>query len=273
MSFDTLKKIIDEIKDIGSVEMIQLSENGDCFLNKDIIKILRYIKKNTSKNTHIFTNFSNLNKEMADIIISENLVGGIGFNLDGLSKESLKITKGLDVDVVTTNLEYFVNKRNSSGSKIPIRGMVIPLRRYIRIINKNFNCLPAKLKDKTVGEINQICDENETAHYLFNLLSKEIDSLERPPVVGWAEKENTRKFEGEVSCPFLKRIVDEIFVAPNGDVYSCCFDYNCETVFDNTNKNSLMTIFNSEKRTRFIEKIRTEKNPCKDTISCQILED
>src|SRR3989338_3992617 len=80
MPFETAQKIIKEIasaefKQFHNVLKMELGENGDAFLNKDLISILRLIKKELPEvRVVLHTNFQNFTKDKAEILLGEKLV-------------------------------------------------------------------------------------------------------------------------------------------------------------------------------------------------------
>jgi MoaA/NifB/PqqE/SkfB family radical SAM enzyme len=66
MPFPVLKKVVDELssssfKKKHNVLRIEIGENGDAFLNRDIIKILLYIKKKLPQNCGNFLSIDLIN--------------------------------------------------------------------------------------------------------------------------------------------------------------------------------------------------------------------
>ena len=124
MAYETVKKIIDEIssdefKSNHQIWRIEVGENGDAFLNKDIIRILRYIKhKLPNINIEIFTNFQHFTEEIAGTIISEALLDSVNVNIDGSNNDNFHRVKKLSLDDVKTNLDCFLKLRENAFVKI-----------------------------------------------------------------------------------------------------------------------------------------------------------
>ena len=80
MEESLFKKIIDEVstesfKKKHTVKRLEVGENGDSFLNKDFVEILRYAKQKLPDVIINFnTNFQNFTKDKAEVIGYDKLV-------------------------------------------------------------------------------------------------------------------------------------------------------------------------------------------------------
>lgn len=117
MSFSIFKKIIDEIG--GYLLNIHLLWWGEPFLNKDILKFVKYAHQNNI-GTFISTNFSH---HLSDDYIREVVKSGldvISISLDGVTSEVYsKYRVGGDFNLVVKNIKTLVKFRKELKSKTP----------------------------------------------------------------------------------------------------------------------------------------------------------
>ncbi|MGF3555233.1 MAG: radical SAM/SPASM domain-containing protein [Thermoplasmatota archaeon] len=283
MLFEWGKKIIDEIssddfKKYHNVESIIIGENGDAFLNKDLIKILRYIKSRLPQiRVEIFTNFQNFTEEKAEIILGEKLMDKVYCNIDGYNNQNYYNVKKLDLDKTKYNLINFLKIREKLNVYVPLTFFVLTLNNYIHTIHNNFDFYPTKLKDHNLRNVPD--DFSIIKKQLKEILDPKKDNIIKSWVMGWAEREkfadkniNYKKY----SCPNLTRIEEEAFIAPDGTWYACCYDSNNELVLGNVITQSINEIFFSKKRMELIKLLKNKQfekigGPCKTVNCCQLM--
>jgi len=152
MPFELAKKIIDEIASDGfagkhRVSKIEIGENGDAFLNKECIEILRYLKiKLPRVFVECYTNFQHLTKDKSEIILSERLIAGFHCNVDSIDKDNYFIAKGLDLAAVTKNIMDFLELRKELKNDSPLHIHVLTLHAYINAVHYYLGVWPVKLK-------------------------------------------------------------------------------------------------------------------------------
>lgn len=284
MAYETVKKIIDEIssdefKSNHQIWRIEVGENGDAFLNKDIIRILRYIKhKLPNINIEIFTNFQHFTEEIAGTIISEALLDSVNVNIDGSNNDNFHRVKKLSLDDVKTNLDCFLKLREKHKSNMPLTVYVLTLHTYIHSVRKHLGFSPAKLEDETLFDVED--DASTVESQLEKIIDPHKDSIKivsNP--TAWAERgkiDITQIDYSKYVCPKLKRVEKEAFIAPDGTWYACCYDTNCELALGNIHKQSIEDIYKSEWRHKLIQLLKEKQfgsinGPCKTVIACQDL--
>ncbi len=284
MSLEVVKKIIDEIssKDFQEkhrVKRIEVGENGDAFLNEDLIKILRYIKfKLPDVMIEISTNFQHFTKEKAQIILDEKLIDVFCCNVDGSDEENYYNTKRIDFQIVKKNILDFLETRQKSKNKPSLCICILTLNSYIRTIHKNFGFYPLKLKDYRLKNVPD--DSSIIKKQWKKLLDSKIDRIITYfYLFAWAERDqiicgriNYKKY----SCPNLQRIKEEAFIAPDGTWYACCYDSNFELVLGNVVEHNIDNIYSSKNRLAFIEKLEKKEfneagGPCRTVNCCQYI--
>ena len=279
MPFDIAKKIIDEIAEtelFNTVTKIEISENGDPLMNPDMVKILRYIKLRLP-NVHIdlFSNFFLLNKNTADILLSEKLVNSVFVNIDSVNEDYYKELKGLNLNVVLENLKTFITIRNSIYSSLPVYIIIISLQKYIQTTITRLGVIPVKLSIPNYDTIKN--DSENTKQYLIKeLLLQPNDSINiYDKIMLWAERKSITSKHRKGKCANINRIINEAFISPDGDWYICCFDSSNNIKFGNVIEKSIIEIANCEKRKKIIELLKNEKfeeigYPCTTSICCEI---
>jgi hypothetical protein len=283
MSLALVKKIADEVASPEfslkhQIEHFSLGENGDAFLNKDIIEILRYLKfKFPGVKKVLFTNFQNFSKDKAEIILNEELINGFCCNIDGSCIENYFLVKGINLGCVERNLLDFLDLRKKIKNKPSLVIFVLTLNRYIKTIKSNFGFYPSRLKDLKALDIPD--DFVRIKNQWRGLLDSEKDAIDRQYIHGWAERErmstqpiNYKKY----SCFYLERLKEGIFIAPDGTSYFCCLDANNELVLGNANLESIDQIYSGQTRRNLIEMLEKKEfakigGPCKTVNCCQAL--
>lgn len=282
MPLDTMKRIVDEVSSEAfrkehDVTRIIVGENGDAFLNKDLIEMLRYIRSMLPEvRVALYTNFQHFTEEKAESIIKEELVDSIRCNIDGFSKENYFNAKRLDLDNTRKNLRGLIKIRGGEKKPIPIHISVLTLNNYIHTIHNNLGFYPVKLKDLKLAEVEddflRVKDEYEM------IIDKNLDSVYGTVAIGaWAEREkiDTDKIDyRRYRCPILNRVKEEVFIAPDGTWYACCLDSDTQLPLGNINEASLDEIFRSERRRRFIGSLENQRfkeigGPCATVNCCQ----
>lgn len=283
MSFECVEKIIDEIsskefKKNHNIMSISVGENGDAFLNKDFIRILRLIKfKLPLVKITIATNFQNFTEEWAEIILKEKLIDVFYSNIDGSNEKNYFNMKKMNFNNSRNNLIDFLKIRKKLNFYPPLNISVVTLNRYIRTIYYNFGFYPVKLKDYRLIDIPD--DFLIIKKQLEEMLMPGIDRINKTSIFGWAEREQVdiSKIDyKKYSCNNLHRVEMEAFIAPNGVWYICCFDADNELILGNVAEQSINEIFFSPKRQKLLNLLKNQQfseigGPCKTVNCCQYL--
>ncbi len=278
MPFEYAKKIINEIsskefKKYHNITRISVSENGDAFLNKDLIQILRYIKLKIPARVFLFTNFQYFTKDKAEIILKEGLIHSFFCNIDGSTAENYFYVKKIDLNNTKRNLIDFLKIRKKFNRDFPLTVFILTLHNYIHTIYSHFSFYPAKLKNPNL--INIPDDFPIIEKQLKEILDPTRDRIRKAKIGAWAERKkiDTQKIDyKKYSCPNLYSIETEAFIAPDGTWYTCCIDANNELVLGNVIERSINEIFFSRKRRAFIKLLKNKQfakigNPC-NTVNC-----
>jgi len=273
MSVSLVERIMEEVtkpefKAQHPVVHAACAENGEPFLNPDILDILRTVRAHGLEVT-LFSNFSLITEKIALVIITENLTGSIHFNIDGVTPESYKAVKGLDLKTVENNIKRFIEIRDSMKSPIKLLGHIITQATYYNAVMKEYVRPPAKFKEPLHPE-----DRELTLLKVKSILNPLSDTVGIDSVLFWAERYSGYPRSGPFRCPNLERVKHVAYINPEGDAYACCFDVGNELVIGNVNEDSLYEIAKSNRRKDLVKKLEEGRFeeigfPCTRVDCCQ----
>jgi radical SAM protein with 4Fe4S-binding SPASM domain len=283
MSLEYVDRIINEIVSERfmkkhHIESMSISQNGDAFLNKEILGILRLIKRRAPHiRVRVFTNFSNLTKELSEVILGENLIREFNCNIDGCNEINYFNVKKLNLNVVKSNLTGFLETRKRLNRVSPLTIQVLTLHNYIHTVYKYFGFYPCKLDNQKLISVPD--DFNLIKEQYEKIIDLSQDRIIESPVFAWAEREKLRIKDIDYSkytCPLIKRVREEAFIAPDGSWYACCYDAQNELILGNVLDDSIDRIFNSKKRKKLIKLLEEQRfsridGPCRTVPCCQDL--
>jgi radical SAM protein with 4Fe4S-binding SPASM domain len=279
MPFDTVKKIIDEVSAPNfpwQIKMIHLSENGEALYNKDFLEIVRYIKlrlPNTALN--LLSNFGLLKSTIAKALLKEKLLSSIQLNIDGHDAKSYKAVKGINYNGVIKNLKKFLELRETYDPEFDFTINVMPASEYALTVNAFLQHPPDQMKKRV-----PISTFEDTVNSLKDFVPPNVRFNHAKSGL-WAERKLITSGRAKINvdqstldCPLMSRVESEIFVAPNGDWYPCCYDDNNDIVLGNVNDSTLLEIHDSETRKSFIQKLKARRYeeigyPCNTVACCQ----
>ncbi|MBU2634602.1 MAG: radical SAM protein [Nanoarchaeota archaeon] len=285
MPFKYAEKIINEVSQDFEIQRVSVGENGDAFLNQDIIKILRLIKlKLPNTKTTLSTNFQNFTPDKIDIILRERLIDEFSCNIDGSNEQNYFNTKRLNYKNTMNNLAYFLETRKKLKHYPPLNVYVITFHRYLHTIYNNFKFYPSKLKGFNIKKLLKIPDDFLIIkRQLEKILNTQKDTVTEVRPLAWAEREQFIEKYGtdkinykKYPCPLFPSIPNQAFIAPDGSWYMCCLDSNTEIVFGNVIKQSVKEVYHSPKRKELIKMLQNREytrigGPCKTVNCCQFI--
>jgi MoaA/NifB/PqqE/SkfB family radical SAM enzyme len=115
LSFEDFKKIVDQIP---KLKWVNLTGEGDAFLNKDYLKMIRHLK---SKNIPVYLvdSFDLINEKTAEELVKMG-VDGIYVSFDGATKETYeKIKVGCSFDRSLKNIRNLIELKKKMNSPVP----------------------------------------------------------------------------------------------------------------------------------------------------------
>ena len=283
MPFSYAKRIIDEVassefRRIHPVQKFEIGENGDALLNPEAINILRYLRlTNPDVFVRMTINFQNLTRDRSSVILGERLVAQIVCNIDGHDAASYYRVKRLNLDAVGSNILDFLKLREELGAKTSLVMASITFADYVKRIRENLGLLPSKLRGEDPIDIPD--DFAEVQKNWSKHLDPKRDTIFRSGIVGWAERARMSAREIDYksySCPNLKRVKEECFIAPDGTWYACCLDSKNELTLGNAVQETISRIYQSERRLGLIRLLENNEygligGPCRTVNCCQWL--
>lgn len=224
MPMDLFKKIADDCLREG-VRNFNLNFYNEPFLDPFIFERIKYLKSKDAK-VKLFSNGSALNKEKTEELLKSGL-DEINFSVDSHIKEVYeKIRKGLNFDVIVSNISYLIKRRKQLGLAKP-RIKVIFVR---------------QTANKAGTEDYKKFWENKTDKIIMSFDDNRNDTSD------FFDKHKKKK-------PFpCNKLWAEMNVVSSGEVALCCVDYDAKEVLGDFKKQSLREIWNSEKFNEIKEK-------------------
>jgi uncharacterized Fe-S cluster-containing radical SAM superfamily protein len=130
MDFELFRKIIRESLNYGKRWMIILHNAGEPLLNKNICKMVEFIKQNkAARNVHFATNGVLLDEDLARDLINARL-DQITFSIDAYTKEEYIQLKGEDsLEKVIHNAKMLMRLKRQMGTSLPLVSAKMTRRR------------------------------------------------------------------------------------------------------------------------------------------------
>lgn len=210
MNEKLFRKALDEINEHSSSEFVWLHHFGDPLLHPRLCEFA-HIAKEIEIGTGISTKGVELNKSKAENIAKSDLKE-IRFVFLGVGDEFNKYQKGGNWDTVMSNIKYFLGLGPSP--KITFKLLLSPLLKT------------------SEDRFNEIFDEFNT------------DTVMSHNWRGGDENINENCSYKQVNCEHPWRNLNILW---NGDVVSCCFDYDGFYVVGNIKNDRLDHIFHNDK--------------------------
>jgi sulfatase maturation enzyme AslB (radical SAM superfamily) len=280
MPFALVERLVGEIAEpafrqrFGTVKM-EIGENGDAFINKEAVEILRMIRRTVPGILiSVYTNFQNLPSSKLEPIVAEGLLDRIGLNIDGHDEASFRAVKRIGIKYVNENLSALLKLRKQYNSPVMINVSVLTFSHYVSAVRHVFGRAPLRLEGTEEGDIP---DDFEAIKAQVMPHLRHGDSICREPPIFWAERAAFRPGEVAVetyACPLIKRVTNEAFIAPDGTWYACCFDADNQLSLGNVAESSLAEIAASERRAQLVRDLVARRfdrigGPCATVNCCQ----
>jgi len=216
MSMNLFKRIIDEAKQLGCVD-VHLTQYNEPFTDKHIFDRVAYIKKR-GMTSWFYSNGTILNKTVREKIL-ENPPDLIRFSVDGSNKKTFEsIRVGANYEKVVENIKNLFTERNEKKKKLPV------IEVFFTILEQN---------KKECKDFLKIWKNNCDFASLYP-----ADSRESKDFVNI-------DYKGLKSYPCFNP--KRVLVLSNGKVVLCCVDIDGKVVLGDLKKQSLKEIFNSER--------------------------
>ena len=254
LKFKNFKKIVDENPEI---RIIELSNNGEIFLNPELEKIIKYAyEKKINLLAATGVNLNNISKEMIRCLVKYKFAC-LTVSLDGASQEIYSIyRKGGDFNNVIKNIRLINYYKKIYNSRFPAliwqfvifghNEHEIPIaRKFAKSLNMNFK--PKLSWDKDYSKI------------------KNKDFVRKESGLGVASR---KEFQGKYNKYYLD-VCNQLWKSPvinwDGKLLGCC--KNIYSDFGNVFKSGLKNCLENEKYSYTKEMLLNDKKPRKD-IPC-----
>ena len=114
LSFDDFKYLTDQF----DLKWVNLTGEGDAFLNKDYLKMIGYLK-NRGTSVYLVDSFDLINKNVSNELVKMG-VDGIYISMDGATRETYESIKvGCKYDRVINNIKSMLDVKKAYKSPIP----------------------------------------------------------------------------------------------------------------------------------------------------------
>ena len=243
MDFELFKKIVDDAIALGC-KRITPFRIGDPLLFKDLFKWIEYVKDIPDVYVSLFTNASNLNRDMWDKLLEywNKLMITISFH--GYDKESYEKNMCMNFEKVRGNIIGFMEQ----NKQIPV----------------NIYALLPDSKQEYIDEFQTLWHGQG-----FNGVSAGGGFMEWTGARHVAEtrldlmRSNPEKYH-RVPCDYVMHHMDVMY---DGKVCLCCVDYQGEVIFGDLEYQSIMDVYNGRLYQYWIE--QHLKNGGKDLPLCK----
>jgi len=261
MAFENFRKIIDEMGDF--LLNTTLYAFGEPFMNKDIYKMIEYIKKKRifvriSTNGHFFSKEEDRKK------LIETQLDSLVVALDGASQETfIQYRKKGDFNEVVKNLKQIVHLKKESKSKLPnieLQFIVMKQNEHeiekVKELAQEIGVDKLTLKSVLLDEATHLSNE-EKAKYLPT----------NPQYSRYVNKERLSK-KDEINITHCSRIWFSSLILWDGSVVPCCYDFDGSHIFGNVFKENFRDIWNNERYQSFRKQVLKDKTIYKICESC-----
>ncbi len=253
MKYELFCKIIDDISLFGTkIKVIYLSGDGEPFLNKDLPKMVSYVKqKNVTEKIHIYTNGSLIDEGKAIDILDSNL-DTITITVQRADKEEFKrVTKTFDdYEKILKNVKFLFNQKNLRSSS---------LHMHVWMTDTG---IPEIEKQKFYQDFSPISDVI-SIRQLHNWTGQE-DFQANAMMPDQLLDETMEK--NRVVCHFPFRF---LYINQNGIVRVCCVDWANNITVGDVSKEKLIDIWNGFKINKIrLMHLKGEKNKIEACANC-----
>lgn len=257
MPFELFKKIVDDLKGFKQqVKVVDLWAWGEPFLNKDLIKMVKYLKKsNACREIRTCTNGSMLNPKINQELVDSGL-DLIRISIEGLNSQHYKQICNVEFDYgnLVANIKDLYEK---SRGKLKVSIKIVEVMMKTKEDIDYFYNLFAPISD-------------------YTFIEDIVDAF--PGFEGIEKADNTKvsfrkwnSYSDRDNYVCAKPLV-QMAIHSNGAVSACCNDWKFATQYGNVNEDDLVALWHSEWLTDFrlqhMEKNRRDIPYC-NICDCQ----
>ena len=236
LSLEEIKLIAQQVNELR-IPSIWLS-GGEPTLHPQIVEILNIFGEVKPLDFWMVTNGTNLTDEIIDAILSSDLTW-LSISIDASTPQSYQRIRGGDLNVVHTNIDKLLRKRNAQGAKLPF------LRVSFVEMNDNVEERDSFLtfwsQRADIVDIQTLADYND-----LNVIP-DADAL---------------RSDFKCTAPFSL-----LSVIPNGDILPCCNGFYTTKSKFNIHNISIVDYWNGKYRQSFAQSVKL-KNYCDECMRC-----
>ncbi len=236
MSNDILEKIVEDCKG-KPLKKINLFWMGDSTVDKNMIEKTRIIRKNLPKvKLYLSTNAQLLTEEKSKIILDEDLLDVINFDIDGFTKMTFETVRvKLNFDKVLHNVKFFLNYKQNNNIRLPeTRVTIIDMQPTKHEIEKFIKYWTPKVDKVDVNHYNTWLGTQDEKNYDGGHVNEEHKDKRKESL--------EEKFTFACSHPW-----EEMVIGADGRVGLCCLDYELKEQIGDVSNETLQDIWRGKK--------------------------
>lgn len=253
MGFEEFKKIVDQVR--GYTKKILLFGWGEPFLNKDILKMVKYAVESGIRDVRLSTNCTLLNsKELCEEIVKSGLRRLI-LSFDGLDQETLsKYRRGANFNNIVEGIKLFTRTKKELGADLPETELQFLVMKHNEHQRKAMREFARKLGVDVYMEKSL----NTYRGSYFQEKAKDFLPKDQSRSRYILEDNKKYKLKGEIpnSCHL---VYQSAVINSDGTVIPCCNDLYSDYIMGNVFKEKLKNIWKNKKYQTLRKKIRKNR--------------
>ncbi len=240
LSLDFFKRIFDQLK--GSVKCVNLYSWGEPLLNKELIAIIRHIKKADKAIRVIISTNLNIRDNLLLTQLLDSGIDEIIVSCDGATKETYgKYRVGGDFELVMQNMRYLAEKKKESGGNTRIVWNFLVFKHNEHEVEK------ARAMAKEIGVdfrigLMRTSMKDEILKPHRESIERDINWIPDNPQYSAYDKTNYATKKTIASC---RKPWQEISINWDGLVFPCCAVYGEKYSFGDAKKDAIRDIWNN----------------------------
>jgi len=262
LSLDMFTKIVREIKSAGLTDTLQFGLMGEPFLNKRVFEFAE-LASNSGMTVRCFTNGSLLtSKNIASFTASK--IDELYISYRGVDAEAFSSISAMDYDRYISGIRELLSRSGTfEKKKVIIKcfkpsliDAVVKTSSMAKNVKADQSAEYVNLLLKSIGIEQTVSSSKAAFHDTINLENNITVRLES--IARWNDTPDKMKEDGFVrgivgACDGMKGHIGILY---NGDVTTCCKDYDGKNVLGNVADASILEILESPQATRFNDLMR-----------------
>lgn len=249
MRGDEFKGIIDQVK--GHVRNITLWNYGEPFLNKELLRMIRYAADNgiyveTSSNGEFFKS-----REFCDDVVKSGLQKLIAC-LDGADQETIaRFRRGSHFEDIIKGIQMMVDAKKNLGSKTPVIELQF-------IVMKHNEHQRTQIKQIAAGlGVDIFCEKSvglDSSAPNFQSMAKELLPDDLSLSRFYRRGNGTYALRGDITN-YCSKIFQSAVINSDGTVAPCCYDLYSRHIMGNIFEEDFRKIWRNTKYKKFRRQI------------------